>query len=555
MLGEEVLIHKDFRDMVAASLCYTVQAVEDCSFYVLDLTTFRQLSMFVGPESIAGAIEAKFQRRVDHMCKGPKVSKQLGKEARKLQKFEHQKQDRQQLRLPPSVGYVGMEELANVDDWLRVVFEHRKKPPDEKNPTTLECLEAVGLNPTSASGPGIDAMLRAFADPGSLKEYRTTQSLSQQRALGRRARAPNPMGEVVAPTAKYEEALPPGQGQSSEEQMLQLGDEASVEASTLAALTNEAALPVVPSTSSNSGAGIFFQTEPELDDDAFSPVAAVPPPTQAAPATTAPAPASPPPPAVPPRVPLAAASTVSKASSMPSLPKLQHAAIDSPSSSHMSLPQLAQKSPHPAAASTKAIAAREANGRLRHIMTAFRKAIPGKSILVFTDSKVVRKSVMEALLCPTEVNLCCVKSTIELWQRLNEAKEHHSALLLDLSKNELQVESLLRTVKQHERYAKLPIIVLSSSRDLPEVVRINCSFVVFLPLSAATLREALLWCFDRQTVQQHCHYDLSYAEHADRANRIDAESSTTSRPESQANAGPQTLRIKAVSLDKVVRTA
>merc|ERR1712113_341379 len=88
--------------------------------------------------------------------------------------------------------------------------------------------------------------------------------------------------------------------------------------------------------------------------------------------------------------------------------------------------------------------------RMQHVMKLFHRTMPGKSILVFTDKADVRKSIMRALLsAATEVALCFVRTTAELWQRLQDPKEQHHALLLDLSKNELQIEGLLRIVRQH----------------------------------------------------------------------------------------------------------
>merc|ERR1712113_764640 len=103
----------------------------------------------------------------------------------------------------------------------------------------------------------------------------------------------------------------------------------------------------------------------------------------------------------------------------------------------------------------------------------------------------------------SEVALVFVKSKAELVSRLGDIKESYHALLLDLSKKELQVESLLPVLREHQRYNRLPIIVLSAQSDLSEVVRNSCSFVVFFPLAAAMLREALLWCFDRKALLIH----------------------------------------------------
>merc|ERR1711865_435722 len=63
------------------------------------------------------------------------------------------------------------------------------------------------------------------------------------------------------------------------------------------------------------------------------------------------------------------------------------------------------------------------------------------------------------------------------------------------------IEPMLRAIRHQEKYAQLPIVVLAAERELPDVVRTSCSFVVFLPLSPPMLREALVWCFDRKSVQ------------------------------------------------------
>merc|ERR1712190_208242 len=79
--------------------------------------------------------------------------------------------------------------------------------------------------------------------------------------------------------------------------------------------------------------------------------------------------------------------------------------------------------------------------------------------------------------------------------------DHYHVLLLDLCKSELQVDPFLKTLRQHGRYGKMPIIVLAAERELSDAVKVGCSFVVFQPLSAPMLREGLLWCLDRRALQ------------------------------------------------------
>lgn len=188
------------------------------------------------------------------------------------------------------------------------------------------------------------------------------------------------------------------------------------------------------------------------------------------------------------------------------------------------------------------VAARKARERVRHVTKAFERAISGKSILVFTDQKPVWRSIEKALVVSAaETKLRWVKSTTELMQRFYDAKEHYSALLLDLSKSELDVESLLTTVTKLERYGSIPIIVLSTERELPEMVRVICSFAVFLPLSASTLRESLLWCFDRHVVQQHCNYEMIHAQ---------PQAGEPDGWDGKANAATPTLSVGPISMVK-----
>jgi len=99
-------------------------------------------------------------------------------------------------------------------------------------------------------------------------------------------------------------------------------------------------------------------------------------------------------------------------------------------------------------------------------------------------------------------SLVFIKTTNEIWARMREPKETYHMLIVDLTKSELQIEPMLRTVRQDTRYGQLPIVVFAGDRELSEMVRSTCSFVVFLPLAAPMLREALVWCFDRKSIQK-----------------------------------------------------
>jgi len=153
-------------------------------------------------------------------------------------------------------------------------------------------------------------------------------------------------------------------------------------------------------------------------------------------------------------------------------------------------------------------AGKKATRLAAQIMKAFQRLVPGKSILVLTDRADVRKAIMKALMSAAkEIDLIFVRTTSELWHRLRDPKEKHHAVILDLAKSELQVDGFLKACREHQRYGNIPIVVLSTDRELSESVRSNCSFVVFHPVAPTMLREALVWCFDRKSLLANARYD------------------------------------------------
>jgi len=137
--------------------------------------------------------------------------------------------------------------------------------------------------------------------------------------------------------------------------------------------------------------------------------------------------------------------------------------------------------------------------RQSKVMKAFARVAAKKSILVLTEKADVKKAIMNSLLA-VGTDLCFAKSATTTWQRLQDPKESFHALIWDLNKSEVSVNGLLRNIRAHERYSRLPIIVLTSEREISDAVRLACSFVVFHPVAPAMLREALLWCFDRKVL-------------------------------------------------------
>lgn len=135
--------------------------------------------------------------------------------------------------------------------------------------------------------------------------------------------------------------------------------------------------------------------------------------------------------------------------------------------------------------------------RQQAVFNTFCKAIVGKSILILTDNADVRKS-MTHVVCSHDAKLMFAKTSNDLWLKLRDPKECYDVFFLDLSKRELQVEQVLQIIRQDERYGLLPIVAVAAESELKEVVKLSCSYAVYMPLSTPVLREALLWCLDRR---------------------------------------------------------
>jgi len=392
------------------------------------------------------------------------------KQLEKLQKRREQR-DREQwpvekqiVRLPASSGAPPAIELEDVDDFLQVVLDHRRLPPNDKNPSSLCVLESLGSSCPPTCGPGVEMMRRIYSDPAALKEHRS--SFRRKRGGSRWRTRSNPVGQTVPANARYEEVLP------------QLEPETS------------APLSLPHSASAPATSGVFFQTEVEVEERKSS-----------------------------------KPTTVLKTSSLPSvtsLPSITKPKRDGKSEelseistaiewkAESSLVEPGDEIQKPQAPSPQSpqdkTQSSDKKVQAQRLMRAFHKAVNGRSVLILTDQSDVRKSVMRSLMCAVnEMSICFSNSTSDLWKRLQGKEEFH-ALLVDLSKADLEIEGLVKTVRSDPQYGNLPIIVLSQERELPDLVRQSCSFVVFLPLSASMLREALLWCFNRNALKHQSYY-------------------------------------------------
>lgn len=410
----------------------------------------------------------------------PAALKQLEKlqKRREQREREHWAVEKQVVRLPASSGAPPAIELEDVDDFLQVVLDHRRLPPNDKNPSSLCVLESLGTSYSSPTfGPGVEMMRRIYSDPAALKEHRS--SFRRKRGGSKGRTRSNPIGQTVPANARYQDVLP---------QLPQIEPELSA----LSALTAPLALP--HSASAPAG-GVFFQTEvveerkpskPTVVKTSSLPVASLPSIKKANPGSTG----------------NSKEGKSEELSEMSTTIEWKASPSESISLVEPSDEVQKQQAPSPQAPRDKD----DKKIQAQRLMKAFHKAVDGRSVLILTDQSDVRKSILRSLMCAVnEMSICFTCSTADLWKRL-QGKEVFHALLVDLSKADLEVEGLVKTIRADPQYGNLPIIVLSQERDLPDLVRQSCSFVVFQPISASMLREALLWCFNRNALKHQSYY-------------------------------------------------
>lgn len=375
--------------------------------------------------------------------------KQLAKLQKRRERREQEPAERQEVRLPPSSGAPPVIELEDLDDWLPLVLDHRRRPPNDKNPSALCVLEGLGGSAPTTCGPGVETVRRIYADPAALKEHRS--GLRRLKRGSSRWRPPsNPVGHTVPGNARYGEVLPEVRGPP--------------------AISHSASLPATSS-------GVFFQTEVKMDD--------------AAPAVTKTS-------SVPNLPKLGLAEELPEMSTTVEL----KSSVDAMGTEFADISKL-DGADAPSAAESKG----GRNKQAQRLMKAFEKAVTGRSVLIFTDKADVRKGIMRSLICAArEMSICCARSSNDFWKRLHDGKERFHALIVDLGKSELEAEGLVKTVRADAHYGGVPIIVLSKEHELPDLVKKSCSFVVFHPLSSSMLREALLWCFNRSALKNQSYY-------------------------------------------------
>jgi CheY-like chemotaxis protein len=422
----------------------------------------------------------KLDVRMSIASRGKTIATKFDREVQEAKKQELLKAERQKVRLPPCGGIPKVDALddARLDEYLTHVGDHRLAPCNSKSLPTLSCLEGTVDSRGTPYGPNnpnnglatkrvLQALLPSRDEP-KMRLKSSPRGASARRRREASARQ-NPLGPVVPNDAKYADTQPTDDirpetvesmysvRDSTIEETLQLpeshGDDDNI-LSTSTACPESTMLPraTTPSSAAELGSAIL----PEATTSRESTSAAQ----------------------------VGRNLGLRTAVSLPSFP--------SPSSKGGEREFLESRG-------NASSSARQT--RLMRQKNICMKVMAGKCMLVLTESADVRKS-MTKILPPDGINVMFSNSSQNLWMKLHDPKETFSILFLDLSKKELQVERLLQVIRQDRKYAAVPIVVMSLELALPECVRQHCNYVIYLPFSPTSLREALVWCFDRRCAEK-----------------------------------------------------
>jgi len=180
--------------------------------------------------------------------------------------------------------------------------------------------------------------------------------------------------------------------------------------------------------------------------------------------------------------------------------------------------------------------------RKRRTVNAFRRVVKSRSFVILTDDNDVR-NVLKKTFLSLKAELLFVKTAMELLHALSDLRQNHHVFMLDLAKPDLNVDGLLRTIRRTPRYQSAPVIAISMSRNLPELVKSTCSYVIFKPASPEIVREATVWCLDRGVLESHFQQEgtlgaeeISKPEEQKEKQNDDSASGNDSKPESRQSA-------------------
>jgi len=504
-------------------------------------------------KALALLVQDQLEMRGSLAARGKTLAKDVNRNVQDAADRQLAKQSYRKLLFPPCAGESKVESLANPDGFLALVSEHRSPPVDLVNLPTLVCLEGTGYGPRCQhNGPGTNRLLAENAtNPGNKRRLQTADSAQRLAA----PKDENPMGTIVPPDVSYvdlprastcqSKCLSDGSIHEDGLSLLSSGPDSrpgtgfSIASSQPNRPLSRSERP--HSRSRKSTDKLQFAAEQiaiaVLDCDKHfpgsrpgeqrtgisssltipeaMPNAGTPPRTEKGSNLTTPKPT----PAGTPPQEMTALSLATPAS-LPSFSQTQPvfgkaAEIKAEKASvgltvSRSLPTLAtaqngassgseglRSKLRPGSGMSKSSSSRSiAPKRPLTLSQSFARVMVGKSIVVLTDSPHLRKTAVSAF-NSDDATLVFTKSSHDLWTKLRDTKECYHALLIDLSKRELQVEQLLHVIREDRRYGSLPIVALSAEMDIPEVVRQYCTYVVYTPLSNVALRQALLWCLDR----------------------------------------------------------
>jgi len=94
-----------------------------------------------------------------------------------------------------------------------------------------------------------------------------------------------------------------------------------------------------------------------------------------------------------------------------------------------------------------------------------------------------------------------VKTKMEVLRALGNRALYNVLILDQPAKDVIPLLRCIRSLPMSQHgvmYGDVPVIVLSNTPDVPDVLRETCSYILVKPVSQKGLRDALIWCLERQ---------------------------------------------------------
>lgn len=424
LLGEEVLLNDQEKDMAVACSYYSIRVEEDSLFYCVDLTGFKKLADILGQETIALKLQHKMNRRKESLQKNVKILSKLNLNARTSVARELERMEDQRIGMTNSQSLLLTNKSSGLVSGGLLCIQNGSSKVQEMQ----------------RYGPGVERVMghyRKLKDPRA-KQKTLSDFMHSGDHAKRSEKEDNPLGDAVGVGCSFDKPPPRLRRSISSPNPLLV----SANSSTLAG---------------SSSRGLVFSTEVDI---------------------SAPLPLPTPP------------SETATSAALPLSPEEDNGPDEEWESDEEKSYRKSQE------------AKSKEDQRKRRIVDAFRRVVRARSFVILTDDNDVR-NVLKKTFLSLKAELLFVKTAMELLHALSDPRQTHHVFLLDVAKPDLNVDGLLRTIRKTARYQAVPVIAISLSRNLSELVKSTCSYVVFKPPSPDIVREATVWCLDRGILESH----------------------------------------------------